>query len=149
MPVTTFLMFQGKAQQAIDLYTSVIPRTTVEEVMHFDPEQVKQMTETVASDENPAVDTDGPLVMMAVLNVDGLRLQINDSPIQHQFDFTPSASLYFETHDQAEYEAVLAGLSEGGTFMMEDRDDYGFAERYAWLNDRYGVSWQLAYTSGQ
>ena len=40
--------------------------------------------------------------MMAVLNLDGMRLLLNDSPIQHQFTFTPSTSLYFETQDLGE-----------------------------------------------
>lgn len=149
MAVSPFLMFEGHAHQAIELYTSVIPRSTVESVVHFEAEAVKQTTDAVASDTNPAVDADNPLVMMAVLNLDGMRLLLNDSPIQHQFTFTPATSLYFETQDLAEYESVLAGLREGGTFLMEDRDDYGFAERFAWLNDRLGVSWQLSYSAGQ
>lgn len=149
MALTPFLMFEGKAQEAIDLYTSIIPRSSVEMIQHFDPEEAKQTTEAVASETHPAVDANNGLVMMSVLMLDGMRLIINDSPIQHQFTFTPATSLYFDTKDLAEYEAVLAGLSDGGTFLMEDRDDYGFAARFAWLNDRLGVSWQIAYSSGQ
>ena len=149
MSVSPFLMFEGHAQQAIELYTSVIPRSNVESVMHFEADALQQTTDAAASDSNPAVDAHEPLVMMAVLNLDGMRLLLNDSPIHHQFTFTPATSLYFETQDLAEYESVLAGLGEGGTFLMEDRDDYGFAERFAWLNDRLGVSWQLSYNSGQ
>lgn len=145
MPLTPFLMFEGRAREAVDLYTSVIPRSTVESVVHFPAEEVQQSTEAVSAEEYPAVDSGEPLIMMAVVDLDGMRLQINDSPIHHQFTFTPSTSLYFETHDRGEYEAVLSALGEGGMFLMEDRDDYGFAERYAWLNDRLGVSWQLAF----
>lgn len=145
MPLTPFLMFEGRAREAVDLYTSVIPRSTVESVVHFPAEEVQQATDTVSLEEYPAVDTGEPLIMMAVVDLDGLRLRINDSPIGHQFTFTPASSLYFETRGLGEYESVLAGLGEDGMFLMDDRDDYGFAARYAWLNDRLGVSWQLAY----
>jgi len=81
--------------------------------------------------------------MMAGLNIDGLTVRLNDSPIHHKFSFTPAFSLSFETAELAEYEAVLAALSDGGTFLMEDSDQYGFAPRYAWLQDKLGVSWQV------
>jgi predicted 3-demethylubiquinone-9 3-methyltransferase (glyoxalase superfamily) len=146
MALTPFLMFEGRAQEALDLYTSVIPRSSVQSVVHFPAENAAQ-AEAAATEANPAVSAEAPLIMMAVADLDGLRVRINDSPIHHQFTFTPASSLYFETQDPAEYEAVLAGLSDGGMFLMEDRDDYGFAQRYAWLNDRLGVSWQLALAS--
>ncbi|WP_029088931.1 VOC family protein [Brevibacterium album] len=146
MAVTPFLMFEGRAQEAIDLYTAVIPRSSVESVAHFPAEQIAQTAE-IANEANPAVEAAGPLIMMAVVSLDGQRVRVNDSPIHHQFTFTPASSLYFETEDPAEYEAVLAALGEGGGFLMEDRDDYGFAQRYAWLADRFGVSWQLALAS--
>lgn len=149
MALTPFLMFEGKAQEAIDLYTSVIPRSSVESVVHFDPEVAKQTQAAVAGEDHPAVSSDAPLVQMAVLNLDGMPLRINDTVIHHQFTFTPASSLFFETTDLAEYESVQAGLSEGGVFLMEDSDQYGFAARFAWLNDRLGVSWQISYNSGQ
>lgn len=145
MALTPFLMFEGKAQEAIDLYTAVIPRSSVASVVHFDAQEVKESTDAVDTEAHPAVESESALIMMAVLNLGGMTLRLNDSPIHHQFTFTPATSLYFETGDLAEYESVLAGLSDGGMFLMEDRDDYGFAARFAWLNDRFGVSWQLSY----
>ena len=132
MSLTPFLMFEGRAQEAIDLYTSVIPRSAVESVVHFPAEAL------------PPGEAAAPLIMMAAVSLDGMAVKINDTPIEHGFTFTPSTSLYFETSDLAEYEAVLSGLGEGGSFLMPDSDEYGFAQRFAWLNDRLGVSWQIA-----
>jgi predicted 3-demethylubiquinone-9 3-methyltransferase (glyoxalase superfamily) len=33
-------------------------------------------------------------------------------------------------------------MSESGAVLMPP-DNYGFSRKFAWLNDRYGVSWQL------
>ena len=132
MSLTPFLMFEGRAREAIDLYTSVIPRSSVASVVHFPAES------------QPEGEAATQLVMMAVVSLDGQTVKINDTPITHGFTFAPSTSLYFQTDDPAEYEAVLSGLGNDGSFLMPDSDEYGFAARFAWLNDRLGVSWQLA-----
>ena len=41
--------------------------------------------------------------MMAVLDIDGLKVRVNDTPIQHDFTFTPSMSMFFETTEPAAY----------------------------------------------
>lgn len=38
-------------------------------------------------------------------------------------------------------------LSAGGTALM-DIDAYPFSERYGWIQDRYGLSWQIMFTGG-
>ena len=38
---------------------------------------------------------------------------------------------------------MFARLSEGGEVLMP-LDTYPFAERFAWVTDRFGVSWQLS-----
>jgi predicted 3-demethylubiquinone-9 3-methyltransferase (glyoxalase superfamily) len=44
--------------------------------------------------------------------------------------------------DAAEQERVFQKLSEGGGVLMP-LDNYGFSTRFGWINDRFGVSWQL------
>lgn len=141
MSVTPFLMFEGRAQDAIDLYRAVLPNVTVETLQPMPPEVAEQTHQATGRE---AVGGGGPLIMMAVLDIDGLKVRINDTPIQHDFTFTPALSMFFETTEPAAFRAALAGLSEDGQVRMEDRDDYGFAKRFAWVDDRFGVSWQLA-----
>jgi predicted 3-demethylubiquinone-9 3-methyltransferase (glyoxalase superfamily) len=47
-----------------------------------------------------------------------------------------------ETESEDEIERPFAALSDGGTQLML-LDDYGSSRRFGWVNDRYGVSWQL------
>jgi predicted 3-demethylubiquinone-9 3-methyltransferase (glyoxalase superfamily) len=44
--------------------------------------------------------------------------------------------------DRAEFDSLVEALGEGGGMLMAP-DDYGFCTRYAWLADRFGVSWQV------
>jgi predicted 3-demethylubiquinone-9 3-methyltransferase (glyoxalase superfamily) len=65
-----------------------------------------------------------------------------DSPAKHAFTFTPSMSLFVECEDEAEFDTAFALLAEGGKLLMPP-DNYGFSRKFGWLNDRFGVSWQL------
>jgi predicted 3-demethylubiquinone-9 3-methyltransferase (glyoxalase superfamily) len=47
-----------------------------------------------------------------------------------------------------EVDSLWARLREGGTELMP-LDAYPFGERYAWIQDRYGLSWQLLYNGGR
>jgi predicted 3-demethylubiquinone-9 3-methyltransferase (glyoxalase superfamily) len=124
--IVPVLMFEGRAQEAIDLYTSLLPDAEVADVQRFGPE---------------GPDPEGE-VMRAVVVVGGRPLVLMDTPVHHQFTFTPSISLSLTCSDRAEIERLVAELGEGGQMLMP-LDSYGFATAYAWLNDRFGVSWQL------
>ena len=58
------------------------------------------------------------------------------------FTFTPAISLFVECEDEAELDTAFARLSDGGAALMPP-GDYGFSRKFAWLADRFGVSWQL------
>lgn len=104
-----------KAQQSIDLYTELFPRTTVAFILQFPPDVTKAATEGIDSEQFRWVESWSGLIVMAALEGDGMRLRINDSPIHQLFTFT--SSLYFETSEQAEYQSVLFGRADGGLFL--------------------------------
>lgn len=54
----------------------------------------------------------------------------------------PSISLMYMTTSEKEVEDLYAKLTEGGSTLMA-LDSYPFSPKYAWVEDRYGVSWQL------
>ena len=124
--VTPFLMFQGHAQEAMELYTRVIPDSQILDVESYGP-------------EGPGAEGS---VMLASISLRGQTVLCSDSPIQHDFTFTPSISLFVTCEDEKEIERLTAALGEGGKALMP-LDNYGFSQRFAWVEDRFGVSWQL------
>lgn len=126
MKVRTHLMFQGDAVAALALYRDVFPEfDVVESQIHGE------------NDPGPA----GTLRMARALFA-GHELLIIDSPPIHDFDFTPSVSLFVDFESEAALDDAFARLSDGGTVMMP-LGDHGFSRRFGWLADRFGVSWQL------
>ncbi len=61
------------------------------------------------------------------------------------FKFNPSISLMVACSTAAEVDAKWQALSEGGSPLME-LGEYPFSKRYGWIQDRYGLSWQLMFT---
>jgi predicted 3-demethylubiquinone-9 3-methyltransferase (glyoxalase superfamily) len=118
----------GKAEEAMALYTSLFADSRIVEVERYGPDEpgtgVKQARFVLAGTEHRAMDSDGP----------------------HQFTFTPATSLFVECDNEAELDAAYAALAEGGAVLMP-LQAYPFSPKFAWLADRYGVSWQLFLTA--
>jgi predicted 3-demethylubiquinone-9 3-methyltransferase (glyoxalase superfamily) len=78
----------------------------------------------------------------AEITLAGQRLRLLDSPVAHGFSFTPSLSLMVECDSAAEVDRIAGRLAEGGQVMMP-LGAYDFSPRFAFLQDRFGVSWQV------
>jgi len=123
--IATQLMFEGRAEEAMTLYVSLF-KGAVGRVEKYGP-------------GGPGKEGS---IRRAEFTLAGHRLACIDSPIAHGFTFTPSASLFVECQDAAEFDAAFEALAAGGAVMMPP-GDYGFSTRFAWVGDRFGVSWQL------
>jgi len=64
------------------------------------------------------------------------------------FKFNPSISFFTVFESEAEIDAVWNKLIEGGKALMP-YDSYPWATKYGWLQDRYGLSWQLSFSENQ
>jgi predicted 3-demethylubiquinone-9 3-methyltransferase (glyoxalase superfamily) len=128
--VTTFLMFEGKAEEALKLYTSLIKKSEIVHITRYGP------------NDGGAEGT----VQHATFTLNGQEFMAIDSNVQHAFTFTPAMSLFVRCDTEAEIDALFAELSKGGSVMME-LASYPFADKFAWLSDRFGVAWQLSFTA--
>ena len=126
--ITTFLMFEGRAREAMDLYMSLFPNSGIAQMSTYGP-------------EGPGPGPEGS-VMHAIFTINGQQVMVSDSYIKHAFTFTPSTSFFIQCDDVAEFERLFSALSADGQVLMPP-DNYGFSKRFAWCNDRFGVSWQI------
>jgi predicted 3-demethylubiquinone-9 3-methyltransferase (glyoxalase superfamily) len=124
--ITPFLMFNGKAEEALRFYRTVFPNSTVRELTHYRAGEA------------------GPVgsVKRALFTLAGQDVMCIDSPVRHDFSFTPAMSLFVECDSAAQLDDFFAQLGAGGKTLMAP-DAYGFSRKFAWVSDRYGVSWQL------
>jgi predicted 3-demethylubiquinone-9 3-methyltransferase (glyoxalase superfamily) len=128
MPAETrpFLMFEGRAREAMALYVSL-----------FDDGEVLE-----TASYGPAGPGPEGTIIKAVFRAGGQQIIVSDSFVKHEFTFTPAMSLFVDCASEAEQERLVAALSQDGKTYMP-LGDYGFSRRFAWVGDRFGVSWQL------
>ncbi|WP_296743239.1 VOC family protein [Mesorhizobium sp.] len=124
--VTPFIMFEGSAEEAMTLYCEAVPDSAVLDVTRYG-----------SGEEGPE-----GTVKLALASIGGLEVRLYNSPVHHAFTFTPSFSFFVDCSTEAELARIVDVLSKDGSFLMPT-GDYGFSQRFAWFNDRFGVSWQI------
>lgn len=127
------LWFSNNAQEAVDFYLSIFGDGSVVSTTHYSDAgfEVHHMPKGT--------------VLTVSFELCGHRfIALNGGPV---FTFTPAISFMVHCQSAAEVDALWAALSEGGMALMP-LDSYPFSARYGWIQDKYGVSWQLIYTEG-
>lgn len=125
--ITSHLWFDTQAQEAAAFYTSIFPDSKVRNVttLHDTPSgDCDVVSFTVWGHEFQAISA-------------GPHFKFNPS-ISFMVNFDPAR----DTNARELLDAAWSKLSDGGTVMMP-LDTYPFSERYGWIQDRYGLSWQL------
>jgi predicted 3-demethylubiquinone-9 3-methyltransferase (glyoxalase superfamily) len=125
--ITPFLWFDEQAEEAVNLYTSIFQNSKIH-----------------STNRIPG-DVPGPKDKVMTINFQlaGLDfIALNGGP---EFQFSPAISFYVYCQTEQELDALWARLVENG-FVFMALDKYPFAEKFGWLSDRYGVSWQLMLT---
>lgn len=118
------LWYDQEAVEAANLYVSIFPDS-----------KIKHTTKLH--------DTPSGSVDIVGFELAGLEFQaISAGPY---FEFNPSVSLRVDCQTRTEVDEIWQKLSPGGQVLME-LGAYPFSERYGWLQDRYGLSWQIFYT---
>ena len=125
--VLPFLMFDGQAEEAMRFYVSLFPGAEVIEIARYG---------------KGAAGAEGK-VSRARFSVGGQTIQCTDSTVKQAFTFTPATSLFVQCTSKERMYILVEKLSDGGQVFMP-LDDYGFSKLFAWVADRFGVSWQLS-----
>ena len=128
-PITPHLWFDTQAREAAAFYCGLFPDSGVDSVV------------TLKSDHTPTGDCD---VVAFTLHGQPF-MAISAGPL---FKFNPSVSFFVNFDPSREPDAAArldrtwAALVDGGQALMP-LDAYPFSKRYGWVQDRYGLSWQL------
>lgn len=129
-PITPHLWFDTHAREAAEFYCSVFPDSSIESIVRIR--------------DTPSGDCD-----VVSFSLHGQPfMAISAGPY---FKFNPSVSFFVNFDPSREADAVARldrtwnALVDGGQVLME-LQEYPFSKRYGWLQDRYGLSWQLILT---
>lgn len=125
--ITPFLWFDDAAEEAMNLYASLLDDSEVTGVSRL-------------PNENPG---DPGKVTIATATLAGREVQAMNGGPEHPH--TPSASLFVGCETAEQVDRLWEGLSDGGMALMP-LDAYPFSERFGWVQDRYGISWQISLT---
>jgi predicted 3-demethylubiquinone-9 3-methyltransferase (glyoxalase superfamily) len=125
--IVPHLWFDKEAKQAAELYTSLIPGSKV--------------TNVTTLHDTPSGDCDVVSFQLAGQPF----MAISAGPL---FKFNPSTSFHIKCQTTSEVDALWQQLAPGGKVLME-LGSYPFSERYGWVQDRYGLSWQIIHAGSR
>jgi predicted 3-demethylubiquinone-9 3-methyltransferase (glyoxalase superfamily) len=121
--ITTHLWFDKEAREAADFYVSVF--------------KDGKLGSTAELHDTPSGTVD-----LVTIELRGQEFTLlSAGPL---FKFTPAVSFLVACQTKEEVEALWRELSKGGSVLME-LGKYPFSEKYGWVQDRYGLSWQLMF----
>lgn len=128
--IVPHLWFDKEAKEAAEFYVSVFGHSKINTIttLHGTPSGDADIVSFALEGYSFMAISAGPL------------FKINPS-ISFMLNFDPSRDERAREH----LDAMWAKLSEGGTALMP-LQEYPFSKRYGWIQDKYGVSWQLILT---
>jgi len=121
--ISTHLWFDKEAKEAAEFYTSV-----------FKESRIKNTT-TIHNTPSGSCD----IVTIELFGQEFTLLSAG--PL---FKFTPAVSFQIACRTKEEVDTLWPQLAKGGSVLME-LGEYPFSERYGWLQDKYGLSWQVMF----
>jgi predicted 3-demethylubiquinone-9 3-methyltransferase (glyoxalase superfamily) len=129
--IVPFLWFANEAEDAVNFYISCFRNSKTGTVTRYDEASAK------ASGQQK----DSVLTMSFQLNGQEF-IALNGGPV---FKFTPAISFFVNCETENEVDELWKKFSEGGQILME-LSEYPFSKKFGWIQDKYGLSWQLNLT---
>lgn len=123
------LWYPDQTAAVLDAYTATFPRSRIASVQHY-----------------PDNATSGPLagmsgkILTAIFELAGQEFMALDGG--DTFKFTPAISQFVSCATEAELDALWTRLSAGGQVLLP-LQAYPFSPKFGWVQDRFGLSWQL------
>ncbi|MEX2513989.1 MAG: VOC family protein [Cyclobacteriaceae bacterium] len=123
------LWFDQEAEEAVNFYSEVFGNTEILTVSRYGKEGQEHHRRPEGS------------AMAVSFSMHGQEfLALNRGPL---YPHSPGISFYVTCETVDEADSVWKTLEEEGNILMP-YDQYEWSQKYGWLNDRYGVSWQIS-----
>lgn len=129
--ITSCLWFDSRAEEAAKFYTSLFKNSNIGKAARYDEASSKASGQPAGS------------VLTIEFEIEGHKfLGLNGGPA---FKFNPSISFFVVSKDDSEIDRLWKKFSDGGKILME-LDKYDWSKKYGWVEDKFGLSWQLIFT---
>ncbi len=130
--ISTCLWFDDQAEEAANFYVSIFENAGILNIASY-------LVET------PSDKPIGSVMTVEFELEDHTFTALNGGP---HFIPNPSISFFVNCEAEEEVERLWEQLSNGGTPLMP-LDSYPFSDKYGWIQDKYGISWQLILADGE
>jgi predicted 3-demethylubiquinone-9 3-methyltransferase (glyoxalase superfamily) len=132
--ITPSLWFDKTAEEAMNFYTSIFSNSKIISIERYPGKAPEEFMEGMEG-----------RVLTGIFEIEGHRfMALDGGPL---FTFNPSVSFFVNFKTKEEVNKLWGTLSKGGEILMP-LDEYPFSERYGWIQDKYGLSWQLILAEG-
>jgi PhnB protein len=132
MNVQPYLSFEGRAQEAMDFYTSAIG-AKVDAVLHFKDAPPEMQAQMSPESKNK--------VMHAAFHIGDTQVMATDGRCTGKAAFS-GISLTINAGSDAEAEKLFNALAQGGQVGMPMSETF-FAHRFGMVADKFGVGWMV------
>jgi predicted 3-demethylubiquinone-9 3-methyltransferase (glyoxalase superfamily) len=129
--IAPFLWFAYNAEEAMNFYISCFKNSQITSKSYYNEEAAKASGQA----------KDSLMAASFTLN-DQEFMVLNGGPV---FQFNPSISLFVNCETEQETDELWNKFSDGGRVLMEYKT-YPFSKKYGWIQDKFGLSWQLNFT---
>lgn len=126
--ITPFLWFDNNAEDAVNFYTELFDNSSIATITRYNEQSAK------ASGQKSGT------AMTILFKLEGQNFTaLNGGP---HFKINPAISFFVYCENENKIEKLYNKLIDGGVVMMP-LDKYDWSPKYAWVQDKFGVSWQL------
>ncbi len=126
--ITPFLWYDNNAEEAVNFYKSLFDNSSIIDITRYNE------LSAVASGQKPET------AMTIAFKLEGQNFTaLSGGP---HFKLNQSISFFVYCESEAKIDMIYKKLSEGG-FVMMPLDKYDWSPKYAWVIDKFGLSWQL------
>ncbi len=134
--INPFLWFDNQAEEAVNFYVSTFSSV-------FDSSDGQKKSSILLTNRYGEAGP-GPKGSVMIMNFRLIGKEftaLNGGPVK-DFIFNPSISFFIDCKNNEEISMLFMKLSSGGKIRIP-LDKYPFSEKFAWIDDKFGVSWQL------